>query len=275
MSFPPLPFVGAPLLLRALFKRPSPQAQAGFSAGYRLARIDPDHVRRYRAAFGFAGEHLPLPYLYLLAQRAQLAAMLDRPLPFRIPGLVHVDNDLRLHAPVDPGRALDLVTQLRMQPPAPNGAIHALLETRALDGERPVFTCASTYLVRRGARREGAALRPSLPPGREIGRWILAPDAGRRYATLSGDWNPIHLWPWSARLMGMRSPIIHGAHTMATTCARIEAETGRAVALLRCRFRQPVPLGSELALFMDASDGVFAAVCDGRVAVEGAALDRA
>ena len=44
MSFPPLPFVGAPLLLRALFKRPSPRAQAGFSAGYRLARIDHDLI---------------------------------------------------------------------------------------------------------------------------------------------------------------------------------------------------------------------------------------
>ncbi|OON61203.1 hypothetical protein B0920_20030 [Massilia sp. KIM] len=265
--------MGAPLLLRALFKRPSPQAQAGFSAGYRLARIDAGHVRRYRAAFGIKGEHLPLPYLYLIAQRAQLAAMLDRPLPFRIPGLIHIDNDLRLHATVEPGQALDLVTELRMQEPAPNGAVHALLETRALDRERLVFSCASTYLVRRGARREGGAPQPAAPPGREIGRWLLAPDAGRRYAALSGDWNPIHLWPWSARLMGMRSPIIHGAHTMAAACARIEAETGRAVARLRCRFRQPVALGSELTLFLDAADGAFAAVCGERIAVEGAALD--
>ena len=43
---------------------------------------------------------------------------------------------------------------------------------------------------------------------RTFGGWTVAHDAGRRYAALSGDCNPIHLWPWSARLMGMRAPII-------------------------------------------------------------------
>jgi acyl dehydratase len=57
--------------------------------------------------------------------------------------------------------------------------------------------------------------------------WALPQDAGRRYAALSGDWNPIHLWGWSARLFGLRQPIIHGAHSMARARAELERLGGR------------------------------------------------
>jgi acyl dehydratase len=38
---------------------------------------------------------------------------------------------------------------------------------------------------------------------------ILA-DAGRKWANFNGDFNPIHLYTWSAKLFGFRSPIVHG-----------------------------------------------------------------
>lgn len=270
--FPSLPPSGASTLLRALFKRPVHGQRSDIGATYLLDQIDCAHVERYKAAFGFAGDAIPLPYLYLLAQRAQLATMLARPAPFRIPGLIHVENTLAMHAPVHPGRALAITTTLHMQPPAPNGSVSALLETAAHEGERLAFECVSTYLVKRASKREGA--RPAqapTPPGKPAGTWTLAHDAGRRYAALSGDWNPIHLWPWSARLMGMRTPIIHGAHTMAKACALLEQTDGRPVGSIACRFRSPVPLGSEVTLVAEASQGRFAAVCNGRVAMEGSA----
>ena len=260
------------MLLRALFKRPSPHAGADIQATYFLPGIDPAHVRRYQAAFGFTGTAVPIPFLYLLAQRAQLATMLDRPLPFRIPGLIHVENTLAMHGPVDPARPLAITTKVALQPPTANGAVHCLLETQAFDGARLVFACSSDYLVKRGGK-DGASKtsRTGTPAGRPLGSWTLAPDAGRRYAALSGDWNPIHLWPWSARLMGLRKPIIHGAHTMAQACALLEQDSGRRVESVWCRFRSPVPLGGELSLFAGSEKGEFTAMCQGRVAVEGRA----
>lgn len=268
-SPPPLPPLGLTQLLRALFKQPA-QSSSLPPASYRLDRIDASHVQRYNAAFGFPHDAIPLTFLYLLAQRAQLATMLDRPTPFRIAGLIHVENRLALHGPVLFDTPLTLTTTVTLPPPAVNGAIHALLETRAFDGERLAFACDSTYLVKRGARSGRAATPPSPPPsGTALGRWEIAPDAGRRYAALSGDWNPIHLWRWSARLMGMRAPIIHGAHTLARATALLQAANGGAIKTVWCRFRQPVPLGTGVALFADKTGGHFTAVCDGRVALEG------
>lgn len=258
------------MLLRALLKRPTPSATGFADARYQLERIDCGHVRRYRQAFGLTGDAIPLTFLYLLAQRAQLAAMLDRPIPFRIPGLIHVENRLTMHGPVSADAPLALMTSLRLPPAAPNGALSCVLETRAHDGDRLAFSCDSTYMIRRGSRSSrGDAPQPEAQSGTVLGQWKIAPDAGRRYAALSGDWNPIHLWPWSARLMGMKQPIIHGAHTLAHACALLEAGAGAPIESVWCRFRQPIALGGEASLVRGAQQGRFVVMSDGRVALDG------
>jgi len=257
------------MLLRALFQRPASILAGQAGASYRLDRIDTDHVRRYREAFGFQGDAVPLTYLYLLAQRAQLATMLARPIPFRIPGLVHVENRLAMPGPVPLDTPLVLATTLRLPPPAANGALHCLLETRAFDGERLAFSCDSTYLVKRGSRAGRTPVQADNPSGQALGGWMVPSDAGRRYAALSGDWNPIHLWPWTARLMGMRAPIIHGAHTLAQACSLLQAQSGQELASVWCRFRQPVPLGANVVLFAGENEDGFTVRCNGRLAIEG------
>jgi acyl dehydratase len=269
---PALPGASAWPLVRALFKQPASPSAQPVQASYRLDQLDADHVRRYCDAFGFPPGRVPLTYLYLLAQRAQLATMLDRAIPFRIVGLIHVANSLTMHCEVRLEAALTLVTTLSMPEPRPNGAVECLLETKATDGEQPVFTCTSRYLIKRGQRTKRTA--PALiaaPMGEADEQWVVQSDAGRRYAALSGDWNPIHLWAWSARLMGMKQPIIHGMHTVAMACSLRQRSTGRVPVTIDCHFRSTVPLRSMVSLSLsDASDpAAFAVICRQRVAVEG------
>ena len=270
----PLPPLNAVTLLRLLARRPRARADAPIpGTRFSLDRIDAAQVARYRERFGFAGAAIPLTWWYLPAQRAQLATMLHDVFPFRLPGSVHTANALCAFAPPDPARPLLLDTAVTILPPAGNGAVRAVLETTGTQDGAPVFDCVSTYLVVRGAARNGAdapsdttdasAAMPALAS------WPVAPDDGRRYAALSGDWNPIHLWPWSARLMGMGRPIIHGMHTLAHACAALERAHGAPLGRLDARFRTPVPLGAAPVLHADAAEEAYAVVLDGRVAVAG------
>lgn len=269
-SFPALPTASAWPLVRALFKRPARVSAELVQASYRLDRLDADHVRRYSDAFGFPPGPVPLTYLYLLAQRAQLAMMLDRAMPFRIVGLIHVSNDLAMHCEVRTDAPLVLVTTLSMPQPGDNGAVECVLETVASADGQTVFSCASRYLIKRGKRSKHASASPEVAPvGDVVGEWVVTTDAGRRYADLSGDWNPIHLWPWSARLMGMHAPIIHGMETMARVCAAFERSTNRRVTSLACRFKRAVPLGASATLMACEVPGSFVVLCSNRVAVEG------
>ncbi|VXC71451.1 MaoC/PaaZ C-terminal domain-containing protein [Massilia sp. 9I] len=249
---PALPAMGPAILLRALFKRPRrplPSALPEIVSEYRLDSLPLDDIARYRAAFGFAGEHIPVTWWYLLAQRAHLATMLQPAFPFKIAGLVHMENALEEHGRATPDQPLLIRTVLRLLPPSSSGALRCVLETTGSADGTPVFSCSSTYLIRRGTSGGAKPSEPdSLPFGSQVAHWTLDSAAGRRYARLSGDWNPIHLYGWSARLMGMRAPIIHGMHTLAASCAALERERNARATRITCRFQAPVSLGSSVAL---------------------------
>lgn len=270
---PALPAMGVLTLLRALFKRPRrplPSALPDIVTEYRLDSLPLDDIARYRAAFGFTGDRVPLTWWYLPAQRAHLATMLEPAFPFRIAGLVHMENALEGHGSAAPGQPLVLRTVLRLLPPSSSGALRCVLETTGSAEGAPVFTCTSTYLIRRGER--GGTKQPDAGldlNGAPLAQWTLDAAAGRRYARLSGDWNPIHLYGWSARLMGMRAPIIHGMHTLATSCAALENDSGRHVIRIDCRFRAPVMLGATVTMRSRCESDEFVVEAGGKPAVTG------
>ena len=69
----------------------------------------------------------------------------------------------------------------------------------------------------RGKQGAGAeATRPPLdgvdaPDG--VVEWKLKGDLGRRFAAISGDRNPIHLYPLTAKAFGFPTNIAHGMWT--------------------------------------------------------------
>jgi hypothetical protein len=159
-----------------------------------------------------------------------------------------------------------LTTRIDILPPTASGAVYCALATEGSANGVPIFTCTSKYLAVRG-RRSGKA-RPAMSPAPEsaqqgsvIDSWTLTPSSGRAYARVSGDWNPIHLTRWSARLMGLPAPIIHGMHSVARTCAALEAAAARPVSAISVRFTAPVTLGSTAVLRTGSEPGRYALYC--------------
>jgi len=271
---PPLP--AAPvLLLRALFKRkvrcgPGEASPDVPATAFACAAPGPAALARYNAALGFAPGSLPVSAHYLLAQRAHLATMLSPRFPFRLLGMVHAENRIVEHAAVAPGTPLRLVTSVRVAAPTRSGARFCVLDTVAWDGDRRVFDCASKYLAVAGRKEGLARQQPAAPALPAFGGWRLSNRDGRRYARVSGDWNPIHLARPLARLFGLRAPIIHGMHSVATALALLEAD-GERVTAVDVRFCAPAPLGSTVQMLHAPGAGAFTLVCRGRVAVEGSA----
>jgi hypothetical protein len=270
----PLPTGGVASLLRALFKGTQPvDTSAPLTTTYTLRQIDGASLCRYNDLLGFGAGAMPLTFYYLLAQRAHLATMLGSRFPFRLVGMIHVENDIReLQAP-DREQAIELVTNVVIEPPAENGARYCELRTVGRQQGRDVFESRSRYLAVRGKRRSAGAERggetPAPAAGQRAGEWSLAANAGRRYASVSGDWNPIHLWPWSARLLGMKTPIIHGMHTVAKAAALLEQREGRRLTAISARFKAPIPLGSGAELQLPEPAGSYQVWAGGKLAVEG------
>jgi hypothetical protein len=119
--------------------------------------------------------------------------------------------------------------------------------TEAQVAGRVVWRAESDYLrVERSAPRSGVADDVPTPHAAAAARrgpvsWELSSDLGRRYARVSGDRNPIHLYDVTARPFGFRRHIAHGMWTLARCLAELEADLP---ARMRCEasFRRPVTL---------------------------------
>lgn len=89
---------------------------------------------------------------------------------------------------------------------------------------------------------------PELPA---VAEWRLPGDLGRRYGAASGDRNPIHLYPLTARLFGFPRAIAHGMWTVARCLA--ETPDPDEVNGVRADFRAPVLLPATVTYAADAT----------------------
>ena len=218
--------------------------------------VDRDRLLRYQRLCGFpVGDTLPHTYPHLLGFPLQMELMARRDFPLALPGMVHLENVVTVHRRLTASDAFDVTVRAEHLREHPKGLLVDLVTEVDVAGER-VWDGRSTYL-RRGRSHEAAATpvpAPEPPAGDPVAVWRLAADLGRRYAAVSGDVNPIHLHPLTARAMGFPRAIAHGMWT----CARALAALGPATAepsTSHVWFRRPVLLPSTVALAVDRRGG--------------------
>ena len=217
-------------------------------------RIDRGHAAAYARVCGFpAKDAVPLPYPHLLAFPLHMEAMTSPQFPFPAVGTVHVENSITSHRPLHPGEAVDVTVRVSHPRPHPKGTLlDFVAEVRT--GEDVVWESTSTYL-RRGkgdkAAREGLSF-DTTPRGTI--EWRLPGDLGRRYAGVSGDRNPIHLYPVTAKAFGFPRQIAHGMWTLARCVAALENRLPDAVTV-EVAFRKPVLLPGTVAFGHQEADG--------------------
>ncbi len=96
---------------------------------------------------------------------------------------------------------------------------------------------------------------PPMPRGRST-IWQLPADLGRRYARASGDYNPIHLWPLTAKLFGFRRAIIHGMWSISRAVAELDDDLPAFPVQIAAELKRPILLPGRV-LFA-AGDGELA-----------------
>jgi hypothetical protein len=203
-------------------------------------RVDSAALADYAKVCGFTlRDALPATYLHVKAFPLHMALMTDGKFPFPAVGLVHLSNRITVHRPVRVSETFDLVVRTTPIEPHAKGRTFALVSEARVDGEL-VWEDESVMLRRGGGSadarnggREGGGSGASVED-RESARptdgqtrgapveWRLAGDLGRRYGSVSGDRNPIHMHALSARLFGFPQAIAHGMWTKARALAALE-----------------------------------------------------
>ena len=233
--------------------RKDPNADLGSVVETRTAVIEADAVAAYASVCEFpAKDTVPLPFPHMLAFPLHMAILTSPAYPFPAIGSVHVDNVITSRRPLRVGETLDLaVRAVGPRDHAKGTVVDFVAEARV--GDELVWESTSTYL-RRGKPHEDAA--PGLtfdrtPPGTT--QWRLPEDLGRRYGAVSGDRNPIHLYPITAKALGFPRHIAHGMWSLARSVAAIENRLPDAVTV-EVAFKKPIFLPGTVAFGLDGTE---------------------
>ncbi|MFD0023675.1 MaoC family dehydratase [Streptomyces sp. NPDC058382] len=211
----------------------------------------------YRDICGFTGpDTLPVTYPHVLAFPLAMRLMTRWSFPLPVTGLVHTWIEITAHRALSPSDHLELTVYADRLVPHRRGTEVTVVTEARLSGEL-VWESRSGYLSRH-APRIGTAPVPPAPPAPEpepvlpaVAEWRLPADLGRRYGAASGDRNPIHLYPLTARLFGFPRAIAHGMWTVARCLA--EAPQPHPAHTVRADFKAPVLLPGTVTYAADGT----------------------
>ncbi|RLV55262.1 hypothetical protein D9V41_12240 [Aeromicrobium phragmitis] len=249
------PPAGAPLMLKAALpaipvvgKLPGIRHERGGLPDTTLVRrgvtTDPAHVARYREVCGFPlSPALPVTYPHLAAHTLHLTLMTDTSFPFTPMGAVHLRNRITQHRPIAPEETYDLSLRAAALTPHPKGQLVELL-SEARVGDDLVWDESMTVFFRGSS---GSGPEPTTPPLEGVEaptgpvHWKLPGNLGRTYGAVSGDRNPIHLYPLTAKAFGFPRNIAHGMWTKAKCLAALSPRLPDAYTVT-VEFKKPIVL---------------------------------
>jgi acyl dehydratase len=230
--------------------------------------VDHDRVAAYARVCGFpVKDTAPLTFPHVLAFPLHMALMTSPDFPFPAIGTIHLANSITQHRPISLGEELTVEVHTEGPRAHPRGRTVDFLAAVRSDGDT-VWESTSTYL-RRGRsdvvstsstddQRSTDDERPTddldVVPGRVS--WRLGGDVGRRYAAVSGDRNPIHLYSLTAKALGFPRQIAHGMWSLARCVAALENRLPDAVTV-DAAFKKPILLPGTVAFGQDPTeDGI-------------------
>jgi hypothetical protein len=216
---------------------------------------DAKKVAKYAEVCGFKqnNNQLPMTFPHLLAFPLHLELMLLRDFPFAVMGLVHVRNEITQHRAINILEKMDVTCFFSDIRKTDKGYDIDIKSEVHISGEL-AWESISTNLVRQKTDLPSAA-KSSAPstlpehPYKEF--WHLSSDLGRRYALVSGDSNPIHLFSLSAKLFGFKGHIAHGMWSKARIVAALYNKLDSEACKVVVDFKLPVFLPSSIQLNYD------------------------
>lgn len=218
---------------------------------------DPKHLAAYNAVCGYdAADHVPPLYPHMGAFALHMALMTDTSFPFLPMGVVHVRNSVTQHRPIGVDEAFDITVKASPLRAHKVGRVLDLVTTAHISGE-VVWEETSTLLSRGkpfdGPRDSSPLAGIDAPEG--VVQWKLAGNLGRRYGAVSGDRNPIHLYPITAKAFGFPRNIAHGMWSKARSLAQLQNRLPKAYTV-DVEFKRPILLPSTVIFGSRVHDAV-------------------
>jgi acyl dehydratase len=225
--------------------------------GYKIqgVGIDSGPYKAFCRMFGFSEESVPLTYWHIrfFGLRAFLASRPEAPFP--LPGMVHLSDRIRQYRPVRPDESFTVECRFGHLMAHEKGTAFETL-TQLFSGDELVWeeNTVNLYLGKKIPCPSEAESTPiELSQNCSSVPVALGADLGRKYAAVSGDYNPIHLNRLGARLFGFHKHLLHGWYSV-NSCLQPYEKQLKEKAELQAYFKKPLFLPSKVNMKAELSE---------------------
>lgn len=211
------------------------------------ASIHPDHVKKYNKICGFDHQLIvPSTFLHAFVFPVQMQLLCQPEVPFPLAGLVHFANSIKQYRPLYIGEEFSATCKLGNLIAHDKGQAFEVFSYIDVKGKR-IWEDNSIYLFK-GKEGIGNVLewyQPELSSNSIKETWNLPANLGFEFAKASGDFNPIHLHPLTAKLFGFQGHIAHGMWNVGKILALLEKRVAKNYELT-VLFKTPVFLPANI-----------------------------
>lgn len=220
--------------------------------------ISPNQVKRYNKVCGF--EHsliIPATYLHAYAFSLHTYLLTQFESPFPVLGMIHLANTIKQHRPLYVGENFNMSCAFGNLIAHNKGQGFEIF-SKVMVSDKLIWEDRSIYF-HKGKEGIGTVLDMDIPelsenPVKQT--WNLPTTLGFEYAQASGDFNPIHLHPMSAKLFGFQRHIIHGMWTKAKVLSELEKQVSNSFEIA-ASFKTPVFLPADIIFRYDKNNKGF------------------
>ncbi|HKU30709.1 MaoC family dehydratase [Arthrobacter sp. NyZ413] len=217
-------------------------------------RADVGNLTAYQHLIGeSASDAMPAGFIHALAFPVAMSVLNRDDFPLPLLGMIHLGNRVEQMRAIQFSELLDIRSWAEdMRGHRAGTQVDIVAEVRASNDGSLVWRGVSNYLAKGvflpGIDKPGtgSAVWEFTPPA-PTAEWQLGVDTGRSYATVSGDYNPIHLSMLSAKALGLRRSIAHGMYLASRALADVGSVKGEAFRW-DVSFEAPVFLPARVAL---------------------------
>jgi len=212
------------------------------------SEMEVKHLERYNEVCGYKKDEKVLPPCYPV-----MAVFLFQPYIVSMPafpvsplGVVHIRTVLTQHKVLKAGVKLSYQIDMKGHRDTERGLEVDFVIKASLESGEVVWNCIETMLSRK--RASGGKKKPSSAAATEEGKFdgsvifSVPENTGRKYAAVTGDYNPHHTSKIGAVLFGFKKPIAHGQWSLERCLAHLNDVGIHAVPPFKvdCNFKLPI-----------------------------------
>ncbi len=173
---------------------------------------------------------MPILYPQVLVSPLQLSLLSRKEFPLNMLGAVHTRNQVVQFEPMSLDARFDTQVEIMEWRLLEKGLEFDLLN-RLSRGDTVLWESTSTYFVKGAFGPAGRSDSDRKHGFKPLGiteledpiEWHLSSDKGRKYARVTGDYNPIHVSRYAAKLLGFQRNLAHGLCVLATLLDKADA----------------------------------------------------